>query len=141
MGLKLADASKRKRYEREGDDAWIELRTAFSKRDDAIINDSTGFDRISVPEGLILRGRATTGDPVVFDLLAVGWSLAEGKPKREDYEALDAADAGWIDQCLSDAVSIARGEIEGKGISLAKGDPPSDGQPSSPAVDDQPSTD
>lgn len=141
MGLKKADTSKTKRFTRDEDDAWIGLRTSFSKRDDAIINDSTGFERISTSEGLVLRGKAATGDPVVFDLLAVGWSLADGKPKREDYEALDAGDAAWVDQCLSEACGIARGEIEGKGSSPATEDQPNGGQPSSPAEDDQQSTD
>jgi hypothetical protein len=141
MGLKKADTSRTKRFTRDEDDAWVEVRISFSKRDDATINDSTGFERISTPEGVILRGKAATGDPVVFDLLAVGWSLAEGKPKREDYEALDAADAQWIDQCLADACQIARGEIEGKGGSLATEDPQNSGQPSSPAEDDPQSTD
>jgi hypothetical protein len=139
--LRRADPTQTKRFVREDDpDDWIEFRTSFSKHDDAIINDSTGFDRISTEEGILLRAKAATGDPKVFSLLAVAWSLAEGKPKVEDYEALDVVDAAWIDECLSEAVQIARGEVEEGFSSPTTAEPPSSGG-LSPEAATQPSAD
>lgn len=152
MSLKRVDATRTRRFtrgedlgegrvKRDADDAWIELRVALSKREDAQINDSTGVERIVAPEGVILRGKSLGGDPKVFELLAVGWSLEGGTPKVEDYEALDALDAAWIDECLSVAVETARGEAVGKESSPVKGARPKSGRGSSVAGDAQPSTD
>src|ERR1035437_3156323 len=139
MALKRVDVSNTRRFtrgedlgenrvKRDADDAWIELRIALSKREDAQINDSTGVERIVAPEGVILRGKSLGGDPKVFELLAVGWSLEGGKRKVDDYEALDALDAAWVDECLSVAVETARGEALGKDDSPARGGPPKRGQ-------------
>ena len=152
MSLKRVDATSTRRFtrgedlgegrvKRDADDAWIELRIALSKREDAQINDSTGVERIVAPEGVILRGKSLGGDPKVFELMAVGWSLEGGKPKVDDYEALDALDAAWVDECLSVAVETARGEAVGKENSPVREDPPKSGHASSVAEDAPPSTD
>jgi hypothetical protein len=152
MALKRADVTSTRRFtrgedlgegrvKREPDDAWIELRVKLSKHEDAIINDSTGVDRIVAPEGVILRAKSLGGDPKVFEMLAVGWSLEGGKPKVEDYEALDAQDAAWVDECLGVAIETARGEAMGKDISPVREDQPKSGPTSSVAEDAPPSTD
>jgi len=152
MGLMRADTTKTRRFrrgeelgenrpKRDSDGAWIELRTELSKREDAIINDSTGVDRIVAPEGVILRAKSVAGDPKVFDLLAVSWSLESGKPRVEDYEALTATDAAWVDECLGIAVETARGEAEGKDSLAVREAQPNDGQSSSAEAADPQSTD
>lgn len=148
MALRRADTAVTRRFtrgedlgsgyvKREADDAWVELRTRLTKEEDAAINDSAGFERIQTTEGIVLRGKALSGDRKVFELLAVGWDYASGTPKVEDYLALDAGDADWVDECLRKAVEIARGDAEGKDSSPATTDPLNSGPISSVAEGEQ----
>lgn len=109
----FADQEKTKRYTVDGG-AWVELRIAFSKADDAIITDNSGVVRVLTDDGIALRSQAAAGDRRIFALLAVGWSFSEGKPTAADYDRLSAVTGKWVDDCLADAIQIGRGEIEGK---------------------------
>lgn len=108
----VADTSKTKRY--EDGDAWLELRVEFSKRDDAIINDHSGPRRVLSDGGIEFVDREATASPAIFGLLAVKWSLSDGKPTSDQYSRLRAETGRWVDECLNDAIKTGRGEIEGK---------------------------
>ena len=124
------------RPERDRNGDWIEVRTSLSKEEDAKINDTGGLRRITTDAGIELRGNAQTSDRMLFELLAVGWSLEPGTPNVDDYLQLDAADAEWVDECVGIAIDEARGEVEGKDSSAERTDPPNDGPVSSAAGDD-----
>ena len=136
MGLNKADLSRTKRYSRiddtdwikgndelgvlahpehEGDDAWIEIRTSLTGREDDRIADLTASERLLNDAGQVSlrQAKLEIANPAVFDMLAVSWSLADGKPKREDYNALEIVDRTWINRCINNAIGIARGEAEG----------------------------
>jgi hypothetical protein len=134
MGLTRADPNATKRFERD-DGAWIEIRTSLSGREDAVINDCTASERILREDGRVALQppKQEFSDPRVFELLVVAWSLEDGKPKREDYDALEAGDRRWVNECISEAVATARGEVEGNSSSPRKADQPSDSPDSSQA--------
>lgn len=136
MGLNKADLSRTKRYvraddtdwvkgnedkgilphpEHEGDDAWVEIRTGITGREDDRIADLTAAERMLNDSGQISlrQAKLEKANPAVFELLVIAWSLAEGKPKREDYDALEIIDRTWINRCVNDAIDIARGDAEG----------------------------
>lgn len=138
MALKKADPAATRRFDRD-DGAWIEIRTSLTGREDATINDATASERILREDGRIALQppRQELSDPRVFELLVTAWSYADGKPKREDYDEVEAADRRWINECINEAVLEARGELEGNSDSPRKADQPSSSPDSSQEAEPQ----
>jgi hypothetical protein len=123
MPLEYADLSKTKTY-KDGA-AWLELRLELTGSDEDLIADLNSTYRL--PAGLF-DGSVTAEDqpPIevttntreinraLFDILAVAWSLGDGKPSAADYGRLVGASKDWVDECITDAIRIGKGRAEGK---------------------------
>ena len=132
MGLKRADTTATRRFERE-DGAWLEIRVSLTGREDAIINDCTASERILREDGRVALQppKQEFSDPRVFGLMVKGWSLEDGEPDAKAYDDLDAQDRKWVNSCINEAVQQARGESEGNAKQPGTAAPQSDSQSSS----------
>jgi hypothetical protein len=121
MPLTQADTSKTETF-KDGA-AWLTLRTVLTKGDQDTVQDLNSNYRIPAAvfgieadgsdAGVEVRTNAREINRTLFDLLAVEWSLGEGKPTAGDYDTLDGPSGEWVDDCVTQAIRIGRGRAEG----------------------------
>lgn len=125
MPLKNANSDATERFEDGA--AWLVLRTQLSKGERDRISDLNSNYR--VPAAL-LAGQALPDSPdaalfevrvnsaeinrLLFDFMAVEWSMHDEKPSAADYDALDDTSGMWVDGCVNEALAIGRGRVEKK---------------------------
>lgn len=111
MGI-LRTASVEKKRIMLDDTDWIEVRADISKREFNAIaaNMPSTRDTDAIP-----LGEATKFQEFLFLTLCTGWSLADGDPTAEQYEALSAEAANAVDTAIADHFgAIVPTSAEGK---------------------------
>lgn len=116
MGLRKADKSETRRFE-DGDD-YLVLRINLTKGERNLIAELTS--NYSVPNNgdevareIGIKSAMREYRRTLFGILAVTWSLAAGKPRVDDYEALDESSGEWVDDCLDEVLGVRRERAEG----------------------------
>lgn len=127
MPLARADTSASKRF--EDGDAWLVLRTELTKRDKDQIADLAQHYKLdarllagdaNADQGVEIAARAADTNRTLFALLAVSWSLSEGKPTAEDYDTLSEASGEWVDGCIGEILAERARRAEGNGRSRSR---------------------
>lgn len=91
---------------------YLVVRADISKREFNII--ASQMPRNVEAAGLSVED-ASAFSGFLFDTLVLGWSLSEGKPSIEDYEALSAESGNAVDAALADHFgSLLPSSAEGK---------------------------
>lgn len=119
MGLRKADTTKTKRFEHpDGDGDWIELRLNLTLGERHRLTEASRNYVLGEEDGMEVRTRLAQHQRELFGILAVAWSMGDGRPSVEDYVALDEESGDWVDQCmeevLAERAADARDRAEGK---------------------------
>lgn len=119
MPLEKADQTATMRFTDGA--AWLILRTKVTKGEADRINDLNSRTRVSAVLGedtaIEMVPDSREVNRTLFDILAVEWSLGDGKPTARDYEELTQDAAEWVDECISKAIRAGRGGAEGNSSS------------------------
>ncbi len=137
MPLRTADKTDKRRF--EDDEAWLELRTVLTKGEGDRIRDLTAgyrIDQQSIGQGdapamVEIANRATDANRMLFECLAVAWSL--GECSGQSYSDLDEESGQWVDRCIGEVLAERRERAEGKAQSSPKPSAPRGSTSKAPA--------
>lgn len=117
MPLRRANVTDVHRF--DDGDAWLELRLELTKSQGDRVRDLTAKVEVDPSEYVkaaeegrepkIELGQLTErANQAIFDILAVAWSLGDGKPTGSDYAVLDQESGQWVDNCIDEIHKMRR---------------------------------
>jgi hypothetical protein len=126
LPLRRTDTSTTETF-RDGAD-WLELRTQLSKSEQDLLTDLTSKYSLTGQQGTAdakveINSNLFELNATMFDMLAVAWSLGDGKPTAGDYRTLDKESGAWVDEAMN--------EVRGLIVRRAEGNSPSPKKPKS----------